>query len=70
MALSLSVATRGLESLANLANTLRSNGWMVDAASEAARDLERDLQTYPGVRRRKQAFKTDKQRRFFFAAAR
>lgn len=68
MALSLSVVTRGLESIANLANTLRGNGWMVEAANEAARDLERDLQTYPGVRRRKQPFKTDKQRRFFFAA--
>jgi hypothetical protein len=68
MALSLSVVTRGLESIANLANTLRGNGWMVEAANEAARDLERDLQTYPGVRRKKQPFKTDKQRRFFFAA--
>jgi hypothetical protein len=68
MALSLSVVTRGLESIANLANTLRGNGWMVEAANEAARDLEHDLQTYPGVRRKKQPFKTDKQRRFFFAA--
>lgn len=68
MALSLSVVTRGLESLAALANTLRGNGWMVQAANEAARDLERDLQKYPGTRRRKQPFKTDKQRRFFFAA--
>lgn len=68
MALSLSVVTRGLESIAALANTLRSNGWMQAAANEAARKLEQNLQRYPAVRRRKQPFKTAKQRRFFFAA--
>jgi len=68
LALSLSVVTRGLESIANLANTLRGNGWMVEAANEAARTLERNLSKYPPARRRKQPFKTAKQRRFFFAA--
>lgn len=68
MALSISVVSRGLESLASLANTLRSNGWMQAAAQEAARRLEQNLAKYPSVRRRKQPFKTTKQRRFFFAA--
>ena len=68
MGLSLSVVTRGLESIANLANTLRGNGWIVEAGNEAARTLERNLAKYPPVRRKKQPFKTAKQRRFFFAA--
>lgn len=68
MALSLSVVTRGLESILAIANTLRSNGWMQAAAQESARKLEQNLATYPSVRRRKQPFKTAKQRRFFFAS--
>jgi len=68
MALSFTAVTRGLESLANLANTLRGNGWMINAANEAARTLERNLARYPAARRKKQPFKTAKQRRFFFAA--
>lgn len=68
MGLSLSVVTRGMESLLGLANTLRSNGWMIEAANEAARTLEQRLSTYPAARKKKQPFKSDKQRRFFFAA--
>lgn len=60
--------TKGIDSLVGMLQTLMSNGWMVQAATEAAAVIEQELAKYPSARRRKQPFKTARQRRFFFAA--
>lgn len=62
------LATKGIDSLIGLLQTLSGSGWMVQAANEAATTIEQELARYPSARRRKQPFKSDKQRRFFFAA--
>jgi hypothetical protein len=66
----MAVTIAGMERLQQKLTSLAGGRVARDSVEQAAQYIKYQAVIYPGIRRQKQPFKTDKQRRFFFAALR